>query len=740
MQSVANSSSCECPPKRAHVFYISQTGAGGSQKYIQDLKTHYSVYGINFYALPSKAAVQAASYKFRQGDILIFQYVLYTDFTFDDVREIVREYQLRLIIPIHDKYFINGNEDADYAYDPIIHRAEAKEIPETKRRLLAEAEHIIFPSKFIYDVFKRYLNLPSMVVVPHIDEPLHRHDFVPPIKRSLNIGIITEASECKGLDMLERLFETSKHKKLDVKFFMYNEYAGEAPAVTTRGRYSEKDIYRKLVKDKIHGLLFLNSMPETYCFALTKGINSGLPFVYTQLGAVMERMATEDSSKYIPTDNKDLHEKFGILLDYIMAHAGTGGKGNLMSLAHKMNVVLPKFYDRLFFENRASILERVQRNHDRFVDKFKDVHRKIQPYAIYFPQFHPIAENNANFYEGFTDMVNLIGAKAEDPTLLTPLKNLLGFYDLKEETDIIPTQISLAKSYGMYGFAIYYYWFSHNSITNKHMVFEEVIDRFFENRLEDFSVFFVYCNEAWTNNANFDNSGAHTITNRYDEENITANLRNLVRYFQHDNYRKIDNRPLLFLHHPHEMKHEDIRLLRSIGDQITKEHGFDGLELVVDARGVPYPEFQQYYLHSNYKSLRADDFMDYSRHPKSIDYEIYVRRFLADEKARHRDISTVVNSAFTNFDNTVRLYTRDNKGIITATSRNSIELFKEFLDAQFSLYHTKSNAVSKLFLINAWNEWGEQMVMEPSNENGFVYLEAFQERLLDFGEAYKTSH
>ncbi len=747
----AGASSCECLPKHPHVFYISETRSGGSKKYLQDLKTHYSIYGIDFHALPSRAAARAVSSKFHQGDILIFQYLLYTDFNFDDVREIVRRYKLRLIIPIHDKYFLSGNEDADYAYDPVIHMAAATKIPEAKRRLLADAEYIIFPSQFIYNEFQRHLIFPSMVIVPHIDEQLHRHEFVPPVKGALNIGIITEASECKGLDLLERLFQRGIYKKLDVKFFMYNDYTGNAPAVRKRGRYSEKDIYRQLVKDHIHGLLFLNNMPETYSFALTKGINSGLPFLYTNIGAVRERMASEDHSKYIPTDNEDLESKFGVLLDYIMMHAGTDGKGNLMSLTDKLNVVLPKFYDRLFFENRASILERVQRNHDRSVEKFKDVHRQIQPYAIYFPQFHPTPENDANFYEGFTDMVNLVGAKVEDPTLLTPLKNLLGFYDLKEETDIIPTQISLAKSYGVYGFAIYYYWFSDNSITNQHMVFQDVTDRFFEKRLEDFSVFFVYCNEAWTQNIAFDtNEGAHTISNRYDEETITANLRDLVRYFQHDNYRKIDNRPLLFLHHPHEMKRGEIRLLKSIGDQLTKAHGFDGLELVVDGRGKSYPEFQQYYLHTNYKSPRADSFMDFSTRPKSIDYEAYVRRFLAEEKAQRRDSSSVVNSIFTNFDNSVRFYTHDdtrtfgnvgNKAIfITKTSKNCVGLFKEFLDAQLSLYHAKQTNVSKVFLINSWNEWGEQMAMEPSNEHGFAYLEAFQERLLDFLQEYKTSH
>ena len=37
----------------------------------------------------------------------------------------------------------------------------------------------------------------------------------------------------------------------------------------------------------------------------------------------------------------------------------------------------------------------------------------------------------------------------------------------------------------------------------------------------------------------------------------------------------------------------------------------------------------------------------------------------------------------------------------------------------------------KFSLKNSWNEWGEQMTMEPSNEENFVYLETFMKKLLD---------
>jgi hypothetical protein len=583
-----------------------------------------------------------------------------------------------------------------------------------------------------------------MVVVPHIDQKLYRHTFIPALKTNINIGIITEASHTKGLDLLEELFRHGRRKGKDrVKFFVYSKYDNKGEHnVFVRGEYMENDIYRKLQQDRVHGLLFLNNYPETYCYALTKGINSGLPFLYTKMGAIANRIAMENNTaKYIATDNTDLIQKFEALLCFIREHAGLGGKAKVLSVLEKENLVeIPVFYDTLFFKSAFDIMNCVQENHDRFSKQYAEVHRYIQPYAIFFPQFHPIPENNINFYEGYTDMTNLVAAKLEDPSLLTPLKNLLGFYDLVQNKEILPRQIQIAKSYGMAGFAIYYYWFSDNSISKKRMVFQEVIDRFFETVLEDFSVFFVYCNEAWTKNVAFGNHGSgYTIANRYTEENIKANMHNLIKYFKHQNYRKIGNRPLFFLHHPHEMTDGEIHMLKAVGDLVTRENGFDGIELVMDSREGMYPGFPGYYLHANYKSPKSAVFIKSSTRPQHIDYKVYVHKFLPKEE-KLGDNSSTINSIFTNFDNTVRFYAHDEKrqfeGVgnkamfMTRTEGRSIALFREFLDVQFEKYSQKSNPISQIFLVNAWNEWGEQMVMEPSNEEGFAYLEAFREKLL----------
>ena len=39
------------------------------------------------------------------------------------------------------------------------------------------------------------------------------------------------------------------------------------------------------------------------------------------------------------------------------------------------------------------------------------------------------------------------------------------------------------------------------------------------------------------------------------------------------------------------------------------------------------------------------------------------------------------------------------------------------------MYKSNNNQLNNLLLVNAWNEWGEKMHLEPSEQKGFYYLE-----------------
>lgn len=355
------------------VFYIAPVkggpGKGGSAKFMGDLEAHYR-HAATFIHLRSKATAAKAAAYMQKGDFLFLQHLLNTDFTFTHVSELVAQHGLRLVVPIHDLYFLNDIPAADHTLNESVHTYEAPSIPADKLQLLSMAEHIIFPSNFIHDVFAKHISFPSMAIVPHGDDRTPRHFDVPVVDNgnTLHVGIITSPSYTKGGDLMLRLMQAcTSHNGKRVRFFWYGLSTQAARFISLlllsrtlvgRGAYRESDIYGKLQQDKVQGLLFLNNHAETYSYALTKGINTGLPILYSDMGAVGERMrALGAPDKYIATTNLDVELRFRQLLDYIDTHAGrpqqSSGDGAAVACDDAARQAQPAFFDRLFLGGQA---------------------------------------------------------------------------------------------------------------------------------------------------------------------------------------------------------------------------------------------------------------------------------------------------------------------------------------------------------------------------------------------------
>ena len=64
----------------------------------------------------------------------------------------------------------------------------------------------------------------------------------------------------------------------------------------------------------------------------------------------------------------------------------------------------------------------------------------------------------------------------------------------------------------------------------------------------------------------------------------------------------------------------------------------------------------------------------------------------------------MINTIFTNFDNTARLYSHNtivSTKCVTKTINNNIDQFKRFLNIQLNKYKNKQTDISKIFLVNA---------------------------------------
>lgn len=675
--------------KKNIVYVISNIEGGGSKKYLDDIINHYTM--INFIMIKNQK--ELFSINFKPDDLIFLQHLLFCDILPQHIINLKKIYKFKIVLTIHDFcWFTNGSTNISdnpikfYEYSYLNYIDVNPNIIE----LFNNIDLIIHPSEFTYNQYSKYFSKDNFILYPHNDILIsYDTKCVPLIKNNnINIAHYQELSKYKG-----------SHNVLLLKN-KYTYYKGYKINIITDIQYNETNWLYILKQKNIHGLLHLNLFGETYSYSLSKSINSGLAILYNGIGSIRKRL-THKNSHYFKVINyedeyNDNHKLFMIfekMLDYIIEN---NGKYNIFNNNNKIyyNELYDFIFGNMYREKMSSI-----------------IHSKIKPFAIYFPQFHSLPENNTNYYYGMTDIKNLNALNYESeiqldtPSLIEYNLSKITDYDLTN-TEIIHKQVLIAKNYGIYGFAVYYYWFSNNSITNKNTIMENCYDNFFKSNL-DFKVFFIWANEDWKGNPAFNTQ--HDISNVYNVENFNKNISNLILYFKHENYYKVDNKPIFYIHHPYLIDDDKISLFQHLLNKLCIQNGFDGATLYLNDMTKEYKGFNNYSFHPNYKSS------------PQLNYGKYIQEKVKDNS----------NCIFLDFNNSARLYIPNKLHLSTKYLNVNIYNQNEFITKVLKKYK-KNKIDNNILLINSWNEWGENMAVEPGNLLHYKYLSLFKINLLSF--------
>lgn len=352
----------------------------------------------------------------------------------------------------------------------------------------------------------------------------------------------------------------------------------------------------------------------------------------------------------------------------------------------------------------------------------------MKVYALFLPQFHAIKENDEWWGEGFTEWKNVKNAKPLFHGHKQPLVPLNANYYNLTNKETVYWQTDLMYKYGIDGLIYYHYYF------NGKLLLEKPAENLLQWKDINQPFFFNWANHSWFRS--WEGSKELLIEQTYGGKvEWKHHFDYLLPFFKDDRYIKIDNKPVFMIYDPSfSEKNEMFNLFNSL----CRENGFDGIYVVeecADMRMKEYHDFKENLssvTHKIYitqpsagKKLYIDSMSTFQNflfrlNRKLAQYGLMKRvqkfegeKMLSLIKENRISDELIIPGAFFGWDNTPRHGVRGS--IISEVSK---EAFIDYMD---------SVAESNFVVINAWNEWAEGMMLEPTEEHRYKYLEWIQE-------------
>lgn len=352
--------------------------------------------------------------------------------------------------------------------------------------------------------------------------------------------------------------------------------------------------------------------------------------------------------------------------------------------------------------------------------------------ALYLPQFHKVPENDEWWGEGFTEWTAVKGAKKLFDGHKQPRIPLDQYYYNLMDYDTMSWQAKLMKDYRIDGMCIYHYWFDNG---------RRILEKPAENLLKwkDIHMPFCFCwaNQTWSRTWKklsetctwssvyekkkniIENKGILLKQTYGREKNWEEHFQYLLPFFQDDRYIKLNGMPVFVIY-----RVDDIPSLWNMIHYFNKrayENNLPGIFVIgmlgnriegVNAVCLKQPEIA-----TGRCIAENGDF------PKSVTMYSYdeIWDAIINEKSKAKK---TYFCGIVDFDNSPRM--GENSIIIKDASPTKFYHY-------FKTLYEKSILLDNEFIfINAWNEWGEGMYLEPDEMNKYGYLECIKKVVTEF--------
>jgi glycosyltransferase involved in cell wall biosynthesis len=337
--------------------------------------------------------------------------------------------------------------------------------------------------------------------------------------------------------------------------------------------------------------------------------------------------------------------------------------------------------------------------------------------AFYLPQFHPIAENDRWWGEGFTEWTNIGRGLPRFAGHYQPrIPRDLGHYRL-DDPAVLPRQVALAQGAGIGGFVFYFYWFDGKRLL------ERPLERFLADRSIDFPFCLMWANENWSRR--WDGSDDEVlIAQSYAEADEAALIACFARHFADPRYIRLQGRPVLMVYRaaliPDTLatvarwrarfraahgENPVLVMAQSFDDEDPRDFGLDA--------AVEFPPHKL--VHGLRRTNLALDLLDHE-----FDAQVYA---YDDAVAAACDAVapdyTLIRCAMPGWDNDAR---RQGHGMVMHGATPA--RYQAWLDHLIGEAQARPAFGTPVVCINAWNEWAEAAYLEPDQHFGAAFLNA----------------
>ena len=347
---------------------------------------------------------------------------------------------------------------------------------------------------------------------------------------------------------------------------------------------------------------------------------------------------------------------------------------------------------------------------------FSNYNTNIKIIAIYVPNFYSTKSLVNNDFNYLKLLENILPRYRDQPRTLGD-NNYLINYNLAN-TQVIKKQIELAKSHGIFGFAIYFYWFCGKTI------FDKPLNIIYEHQIK-FNYMIIWKNEKVVNENN-----EVLLEEKYEPKFSEKFIEDIKNYLFDKRYIRIDGKPvigiydskkipqlketlLIWRNKAKELKIGELYIISNLNKNLIQE--LNNKELFEAIYRFPPNDLLENKIIEN---TRQNYYYYYGLLYSNIIYENKEGNFpIYKGSILEFDNSTINKKGKVFGDYSPEIFYLMNKNIIKWTKEN----------------YNKSN---RIIFINGWNNYLEGTYLEPDSKYGFGSLNALSKALFDLPYRY----